>query len=107
MDTLLKELQEDFPQLLKPLLHDRCGRAWGPEVGVVSCVAGWLAEVKVKASYTNTYLSWSSDLSSCGKWGLCVCSMTSVLNLNVTLGVRAGRAVLFCVGLRAGCGGSV
>lgn len=25
VDSLLKELQEDFPQLLKPLLHDRCG----------------------------------------------------------------------------------
>lgn len=26
VDSLLKELQEDFPQLLKPLLHDRCVR---------------------------------------------------------------------------------
>jgi hypothetical protein len=28
VDSLLQELQEDFPQLLKPLLHDRWARLW-------------------------------------------------------------------------------
>jgi hypothetical protein len=29
VDSLLAEMQEDMPELLKPLLHDRCGSVRG------------------------------------------------------------------------------